>query len=103
MDDLINNNNNDLTEKEKKEIKLKKEAAKQSKFVELIEKRMPKLLTAIKGISNLSDRRYYSYTDEDFRKIRKAINDQVQDAFRSYEKALRKKANDSEKIFKLRD
>lgn len=59
------------------------EAAKTSsnrdKFVSLAEKRTAKALQAIAVIGNLSNKSNYSYTDEDVRKIKKALIRQVND------------------------
>lgn len=44
------------------------------KFVELAEKRVQRALKDIKLIGNLSNRSNYSYTDEDVRRIYKALS-----------------------------
>lgn len=49
------------------------------KFVELAEKRVRRALKDIKLIGNLSNRSNYSYTDEDARKIYRALKSAVED------------------------
>lgn len=47
------------------------------KFVELAEKRVSKAIKDIRLIGNLSNRSNYSYTQDDARKIVKALRDEV--------------------------
>lgn len=54
-----------------------KTSSNRDKFVSLAEKRTAKALQAIAVIGNLSNKSNYSYTDEDVRKIKKALIDQV--------------------------
>ena len=70
---------------------MKKNESKQDKFYRLINQRMPKLEKAMKQVSNLSDKRYYAYTESDVNEIKKTINQLVKDTFISYDKALRRK------------
>jgi hypothetical protein len=49
------------------------------KFVELAEKRVTKALNHIRLIGNLSNRSNYSYTDDDARKIYRALRDAVEE------------------------
>lgn len=48
-----------------------------SKFVELAEKRVSKAIKDIRLIGNLSNKSNYSYTDEDVRKIIRALDSEV--------------------------
>jgi len=50
-----------------------KSSSNREKFVSLAEKRTAKALQAISVIGNLSNKSNYSYTDEDIRKIKKAL------------------------------
>jgi len=59
--------------------KTEKASSNRDKFVSLAEKRMAKALQAIAVIGNLSNKSNYSYTDEDVRKIKKALISQVND------------------------
>ena len=70
---------------------MKKNESKQDKFYRLINQRMPKLEKAMKQVSNLSDKRYYAYTESDVNEIKKTINQLVKDTFISYDKALGRK------------
>lgn len=54
-----------------------KSSSNREKFVSLAEKRTAKALQAIAVIGNLSNKSNYSYTDEDVRKIKRALIDQV--------------------------
>lgn len=47
------------------------------KFVELAEKRVAKAMKDIRLIGNLSNKSNYSYTDEDVRKIIRALDAEV--------------------------
>ena len=49
------------------------------KFVELAEKRVTRALRDIRLIGNLSNRSNYKYTDEDARKIYRALRDAVEE------------------------
>ena len=53
--------------------------ADREKFVDLAEKRVRRALKDIKLIGNLSNRSNYSYTDEDARKIHRALKTAVDD------------------------
>ena len=55
------------------------------KFVELAEKRVRRALKDIKLIGNLSNRSNYSYTDEDARKIYRALKLAVEELKIRYE------------------
>jgi len=50
---------------------------KRDKFIELAEARVSRALQAIRVVGNLSNRANYEYTDEDVRKIVKALNAEV--------------------------
>ena len=51
---------------------------KREKFVELAEARVSRALQAIKVIGNLSNRSTYDYSDEDVRKIVKALSAELE-------------------------
>ncbi len=53
--------------------------ADREKFVELVEKRVRRTIKDIKLIGNLSNRSNYSYTDEDAKKIHKALQQALAD------------------------
>jgi hypothetical protein len=53
---------------------------KRQKFVELTEARVTRALRDIRLIGNLSNRSAYSYTDEDIRKIFKALQRELDSA-----------------------
>lgn len=53
--------------------------ADRTKFVELAEKRVRRSLKDIKLIGNLSNRSNYDYTDEDAKKIYKALKNAIDD------------------------
>lgn len=71
---------------------------KQSKFVEIAEKRVTRLLKEIRLIGNLSNRNNYSYEPDDVAKIFTAIEVELKTSRKRFEVAL---ASD-EKSFKLR-
>lgn len=48
-----------------------------AKFIELAEKRVTKAIKDIRLIGNLSNKGNYSYTDEDVRKIIRALDGEV--------------------------
>ena len=52
-------------------------ASNREKFVTLAEKRTTKALQAISVIGNLSNKSNYSYNEEDIKKIKKALMEQV--------------------------
>ncbi len=54
-----------------------KQISNREKFVALAEKRTSKALQAIAVIGNLSNRSNYSYSDDDVRKIKRALLNQV--------------------------
>ncbi len=65
---------------------------KRQKFVSLAEARVSRALQAIRVIGNLSNRSTYEYTDEDVRRIVKALSaelESVQARFRSPESKVR--------------
>jgi hypothetical protein len=57
---------------------------KREKFVALAEGRTQAALGAIRKIGNLSNRRAYAYTDNDIRKIMKALRDAIAEAERKF-------------------
>lgn len=71
---------------------------KQSKFVEIAEKRVTRLLKDIRLIGNLSNRNNYTYAAEDVAKIFSAIESELKTSRKRFDVAL---ASD-DKNFKLR-
>ena len=67
------------------------------KFVELAEKRVKRALKDIKLIGNLSKRSNYKYTDEDVKKIIKALRQSVEDIKARFER----RGDDEDVEFKL--
>jgi hypothetical protein len=67
------------------------------KFVLLAEKRMTRALNDIRLIGNLSNRSNYKYTEEDARKICKALRDAVDEVRARFER----KGDDRATSFKL--
>jgi hypothetical protein len=57
---------------------------KRSKFIKLAEGRTQAALSAIRKIGNLSNRRAYSYTDADVKKIAKVLRDAIADTERKF-------------------
>lgn len=68
-----------------------------TKFVGLAEKRVTKALNDIRLIGNLSNRSNYSYTDEDARKIYKALRDAVEEVKNRFER----KGGEKAAVFRL--
>lgn len=64
------------------------------KFVELAEKRVRRALKDIKLIGNLSNRSNYSYTDEDAKKINRALQNAVNDVKSRFERKGEEEAID---------
>ena len=67
------------------------------KFIELAEKRVRRALKDIKLIGNLSNRSTYSYTDEDAKKINRALQNAVNEVKERFER----KGEEEEIEFKL--
>ena len=67
------------------------------KFVELAEKRVTRALRDIRLIGNLSNRSNYTYTDEDAKKIYKALHDAVEEVRARFNR----KGEEREVTFKL--
>lgn len=74
-----------------------KNSSRREKFVKLAEQRVPKAIKAIKLVGNLSNRSNYSYTDEDVRKILKALREELDDLKTRFESSK----SAEEVIFKL--
>ena len=72
---------------------------KRKKFIELAEKRVNKALKQLQLIGNLSNKRNYEYDQSDYRKIFRAIDEEV--------KSMKQKFIDADKDdkskFKLRN
>jgi len=60
---------------------------KRKKFVELAEKRVSRLLKDVRLVGNLSNRRNYTFTREDVRKIFGAIESEIRLARKRFESA----------------
>lgn len=67
------------------------------KFVELAEKRVSRALRDIKLIGNLSNRTNYSYTEQDVKKITRALNKAVSEMKARFDA----KGEPEEQTFKL--
>ena len=61
-----------------------KNCSNRDKFISLAEKRTGKALQAIAVIGNLSNKSNYSYTDEDVKKIKKALINQVNETIAKF-------------------
>jgi hypothetical protein len=61
-----------------------------TKFVELANKRVSRALKAIQLIGNLSNRSNYDYTEEDVTKIFKALEDEMTDCRKRFDRAAKK-------------
>ena len=67
-------------------------SSKREKFVGLAEARVSRAMQAIRVVGNLSNRNNYEYTDDDIRKIVKALSaeiDAMQARFRSTDSKAR--------------
>lgn len=73
------------------------ESKNRAKFVELAEKRVSRAIKDIRLIGNLSNRSNYSYTQEDARKMVKALRDEVEAVKARFET----KGADVKAVFKL--
>lgn len=71
--------------------------ADRNKFKELAEKRVRRAIKDVKLIGNLSNRSNYSYTDEDAKKIYKALKNAVDEVKARFDS----KGDDHEIEFKL--
>ncbi len=67
------------------------------KFIELAEKRVRRALKDIRLIGNLSNRSNYNYTDEDAKKIHKALSNAIAELKMRFER----KGEEAEIEFKL--
>lgn len=75
----------------------KAESKNRAKFVELAEKRVSRAIKDIRLIGNLSNRSNYSYTQEEARKIVKALKDEVETVRVRFDT----KGGDVKAVFKL--
>lgn len=64
---------------------------KNTKFIELAQKRVQGALDKLRLIGNLSDKKYYSYTEQDVKAIFDALNSELRNARLRFEKAQNKK------------
>lgn len=67
-------------------------------FVRLAEARTNKILKGLDLLGNLSNKSNYSYTDEDLKKIFKAINEKVSDITARFKVTARPKGGDQFKL-----
>lgn len=74
-----------------------KNSSRREKFVKLAEQRVPKAIKAIQLVGNLSNKSNYSYTEEDVKKILKALREELDDLKSRFESS---KSTD-EIVFKL--
>ena len=70
---------------------------KRKKFVELAERRVTRLLREIRLVGNLSNRRNYSFNDEDVRKIFSAVETELKATRKRFESS----GSGNESTFKL--
>lgn len=70
---------------------------KAAKFVELANKRVNRALKDLKLISNLSNRQNYEFTEEQAKKIIKALQQEVE----SVKQSFLSNEEDSQSVFKL--
>jgi len=73
------------------------ETKSRERFVSLAEKRIPRAIKDIRLIGNLSNRSNYSYTDDDVKKIVKALENELAKMKKSFES----KTGSDEVEFKL--
>ena len=71
---------------------------KRRKFAELGTKRVNKAINDIRLIGNLSNKANYEYTDEDVRKIMKALRDAVTEAETRFKKSQGKSSDNGFRI-----
>jgi len=64
-----------------------------TKFVELANKRISRALKAIQLIGNLSNRLSYDYTEEDVTKIFKALEDELTDCRKRFDRAAKRQGD----------
>ena len=62
-----------------------KELIKQNKFRKLVNIRTNRLLKEIKLLSNLSDKRHYSYTDSEYKYLKKIVDTEMSKAWARFE------------------
>jgi len=72
--------------------------ADRKKFVELAEKRVTRAIKDVRLIGNLSNRSNYKYTDEDVRKIYRALRQAVEEMKARFER----KGEEKDVSFSLR-
>lgn len=75
----------------------KAESKNRTKFIELAEKRVSRAIKDIRLVGNLSNRSNYTYTQDEARKIIKALRDEV-DTLKARFDA---KGGDAKAVFKL--
>ena len=68
-------------------------ASNREKFVTLAEKRTTKALQAISVIGNLSNKSNYTYTEEDIKKIKKALVEQINQTISRFDSSSSKKSS----------
>ena len=67
------------------------------KFIELAEKRVTKVIKGIRLIGNLSNKSNYFYTDEDIKKILKALRAET----KFLQQRFQNQGNTDESVFRL--
>ena len=75
-------------------------SGKREKFVSLCEKRMNSAISNINLIGNLSNRSNYSYTEDDARKIFKALRASIHENEKRFSKTA---TRDGKSLFSLED
>jgi len=73
------------------------ENKRRERFVSLAEKRVTKAIKDLRLIGNLSNRTNYSYTDQDVKKIVRALEDEI----KSLKRRFNSDRESQEVIFKL--
>jgi hypothetical protein len=81
-----------------KRMSAERDRSPEGRFKYLIEKRVPKALKAIDSVSNLSDRKNYSYTQEQADQIVNALESALSDLKTKFSN----KPETSERTFKLK-
>ena len=83
------------------EIKFNK---KSNKFKEIASIRVSNAIKNIRLTSNLANKRNYIYTEEQYKKIVRALQDEVSDLKKRFEKEVSKDlSNNNKKVFSLDD
>ena len=73
--------------------------SKRRKFELYSETRLPKLLRAMKSVSNLANKRYYEYKDWEKTKIMRDVREAYSEMYGSWKSAGKKNANKNRKKY----